>query len=53
MLVKSVNKSVKDVFLGSGWNSWVRVDLNSKRVLHATVKVSDSLAKTIFGKVHK
>jgi hypothetical protein len=53
MLVKSLNENVKDVFLGHGWNTWVRVDLNEKRVVKSNCTLKPALVKTILSKIHK
>jgi len=53
MLVKSLNENVKDVFLGHGWNTWVRVDLAEKRIVKSNCTLKPALVKTIISKIHK
>lgn len=53
MYIKSVSDSIKDVFLGKGWNNWVRIDLDSQKVVKASVEVTPILLKSILGKIHK
>lgn len=53
MLVKSVSPSIKDVFLGHSWATWVRVDLDSKKIIKSNCTIKPQLFQTILSKLHK
>ena len=52
MYIKSVNRNIKDVFIGEGWDQWARVDLAKNQVVQASIPVSKGLERTIITKVH-
>lgn len=53
MYVKSVTENIKDIFLGKGWDKWIRIDLDEKKVINTNINVTPSILKSIFAKVHK
>lgn len=53
MYIKSVTPEIKDVFLGIGWDKWIRINIETKQVMQSNVKVAPAVLKNIFQKVHK
>ena len=50
MIIKKVTKHISDVFIGEGWENWVRVDTR-KGVVGRSDSISPMFAKFVFKKV--
>lgn len=51
MYIKSVNHNIKDIFLGEGWDNWVRVDLRTNQIVTSSIPVPEKLRTTVITKV--
>lgn len=50
MFIKSVNHNIKDIFLGDGWDSWVRLDLRTNQIVTSNIPVPEKLRTAIVTK---
>ena len=52
MLIKSVTKHIKDVFLSAeGWSNWVRIDLRANRIINSDNRINKTLELAILSQV--
>lgn len=51
MYIKSVNHNIKDVFLGDGWDNWVRIDMRTNSVVSSSLQLNHKLQESILNKV--
>ena len=51
MLIKTVTRNIKDVFIGEGWENWARVNLSQNKVVSSNIKVTHNFERIIINKV--
>ena len=51
MLIKTVTRNIKDVFIGEGWENWARVNLSQNKVVSSSIKVTPNFERIIINKV--
>lgn len=51
MFIKSVNHNLKDVFLGEGWDNWVRLDMRTNKIVGSNIPVPEKLRSAVITKV--
>lgn len=51
MLIKTVTRNIKDVFIGEGWGNWARVNLSQNKVVSSNIKVNPNFERIIINKV--